>query len=314
MENDPGGLSGASSNAAVPLISYSSPLTQEVRCQVCGSSVSGLPDDAACPDCGAPVAISSRELLCNAPGPWVGTLARGAWITLVGAAIYILAVGATSNLIFMQVFGPRAFIFMDKAGVFARLIMIVGSWILTEPNPSGVGEERDGRAREFVRIALVFALLDLFLGYIATPRRMLTSLPWVRFGMLTTIGLVAVSGQVVLLRYLGRLALRIPKPLLAAIASCLGPAFGVALGAQVLLYHGEILIIQIFPPHSGAHFFVDSFDLYRGQLLAEKCLVSITIVFALLLVSLARAFRREATADKRSTASTAASVAADGGA
>jgi hypothetical protein len=299
MEENPDDISGASPNGTLPLISYSSPVTQEVRCQVCGGSVSGLPDDAACPDCGASVAISSRELLCNAPAPWLRTLARGAWITLIGAVIYVVAVGVTSNLIFMQVFGIRAFIFMDKAGVVARLIMIVGSWILTEPNLSDIGEERDRWAREFVRIALVFALLDLFLGYIATPRRMLTSLPWVRFGMLTAIGLVAVSGQVVLLRYLGRLALRIPKPLLAAIANCLGPAFGVALGAQVLLYHGEVLIIQIFPPHSGAHFFVDSFDLYRGQLLAEKCLVSITIVFALLLVSLARAFRREAVSDKR---------------
>jgi hypothetical protein len=121
--------------------------------------------------------------------------------------------------------------------------------------------------------------------------------------MLTTIGLVAVSGQVVLLRYLGRLALRIPKPVLAAIANYLAPAFGVAMAAEVVLYHGEVLIGYIFPPHSGRYFIVDSFDLYRGQLLAEKCLVSITIVYAILLLSLTLAFRREAASGKASFAS-----------
>lgn len=303
MEENSGDVSGASPNTASTIVSYSSPLTQEVRCQACGSSVSGLSDDAVCPECGAAVALSIRELLCNAPGRWVRTLAGGAWITLIGAVIYIVAMGATSNLVFARVLGTGAFIFVGRIAVFGRLIMIVGSWILTEPNPSGIGEDRDGRAREFVRIALVFALLDLFLGYIATPRRMLTSLPWVRFGMLTTIGLVAVSGQVVLLRYLGRLALRIPKPVLAAIANYLAPAFGVAMAAEVVLYHGEVLIGYIFPPHSGRYFIVDSFDLYRGQLLAEKCLVSITIVYAILLLSLTLAFRREAASGKASFAS-----------
>jgi hypothetical protein len=292
--------SGWGGSAAPALVSYSSAIAKDFDCIVCGSSLRGLEVDVACPNCGASVGQSLSEPLRNAPGGWLRMLARGAWITFAGAAIFVIGRGAAVPLT-IELLGNGVFSFLLYAAAIGKLIMIVGSWILTEPNPTGIGEDRYGSAREFVRAALTIALVDMFLGYVAPGLKMMPRSPWVRFGIKTTTGLLAASGQVVLLYYLGSLALRIPSVWLARLADFLKVTMGMALVAYVLLDQMTSLALSVAYPHSVVHLLPQWGDLFRGEYVAERCLVLFTSAYGGLLLFLALAFRREAASGKASS-------------
>lgn len=134
-------------------------LITDIACRRCSYNLRGLREDGRCPECGIRVGLSTRgDLLRFADPTWVETVARGLkiilWMILVGfiAGAAAAALSATGN---------RA------AAIPASLVAAIGSfygvWLMTEPDPSGIGEDPNVTARKVVRFTLVLGLVAQFI-------------------------------------------------------------------------------------------------------------------------------------------------------
>ncbi len=176
-----------------------------------------------CPECGTPVAMSVHgDLLRYSEPQWVKNLGLGAKLLLIGI---ILAIGLTVLGIVlgaMRMFSPvgaRAVFRLIALGV--SVVHWAGSWLLTERDPSGVGEDKYGNVRKFIRITLLFGVASAF---VESVFRFMTMPPALSasFGVITgVLSLVGVAGDWALLQYLAKLALRIPDEPLSVQAETL---------------------------------------------------------------------------------------------
>lgn len=134
----------------------------QLHCRKCRTSLAGLKSDDHCPTCGAAVAASmhSSEIRYSDPG-YVLTLRRGAAILLWGTLITLVAMALTkvdeagdSNG--DRLLDPRIPIGFIWGGM---LIYSIGTWLLTTPDPSGLGERSYGLSRKICRAMLLLATL-----------------------------------------------------------------------------------------------------------------------------------------------------------
>jgi hypothetical protein len=232
-------MSQAAPDAPVPFI----PITVEADtpCRKCGYNLRGLLTDTQCPECGVIVAASiSGDLLRYCPPDWVGTLARGAKFILAGVVVTIL--GGILAIILNAVLDPMASVVMPLTNLAGYALFVIGSWLVTTPDPSGSGEDKYGTARKLIRITLLIGVANQLL--VAESR--FVALPLTVKQIVQCIGaiagLIGIIGIVAQLQYFQKLAGRIPDPSLVARAkflkvwlpACYGTFLASSIGAVIL--------------------------------------------------------------------------------
>ncbi len=171
---------------------------------------------------------------------WLRKLQSGVKLILWSIVVAILG---TVGVLILSIANPALRELTPVVSIISGIMGLIGAWWLTEPDPSGVGEDKYGTSRQIIRVALVVGLCNTFLTLIQQtsvfppPARMI-------FGVVTLIaGLVGVVGQFAQLNYLSKLALRIPDFALSDRARFLMWAIGISYG--VVIVFGAIAFMSI---------------------------------------------------------------------
>jgi hypothetical protein len=234
-------------NAANP--SAPTVVTTDIRCRKCGYNLRGLGTDARCPECGVAVAASiSGDLLRYCDPDWVALLAQGSKIIIAGFIVIFLGI-ITSIALFFAI-GPGSSV-VGPLGIFAgNVLIVIGSWLITTPDPSGVGEDKYGTVRKTIRVTLLIGAINTLIAMIvqfAPPPPMAAQMIFV-IGEVA--GIVGVVGLFAELQYYEKLADRIPDPRLSKRARFLKKWFpGLSL---VFFIGGNVmrLLIRNTPPNT----------------------------------------------------------------
>jgi hypothetical protein len=210
-------------------------VASDVPCRRCSYNLRSLNVAARCPECNAPVGVSIHGQLLRYGDPgWVRDLGRGAGLMFWGilASVVLGLLAALLNL----AFGPYV---GQTVALLGSLIQLYGVWLLTAPDPSGIGEDEYGTARKVIRVALVVGLvanvIQIFNGSASAVTANSSRLTFVLVVVTVGGGLVGLVGQFAMLRYLEKLTLRIPDDKLSRRARVLFWGYGCSLAAMVLV-------------------------------------------------------------------------------
>ena len=272
-------------------------IAQDVACRKCGYNLRGLTPSMRCPECGTAVGYSLQgDLLRFCDPNWVDTLRRGVAMIIGGVAVIFLGILVTIPLAFAVAdTNPELIvILMAAAVVVGYVLMTVGWWFLTQPDPSGIGEDQYGTARKIIRVALIVGIAQSLLALVVAFASVDEGL---MMGLSVVILLAAVVGVVGLfaeLSYLKDIALRIPDQKLSDRAHFLMYALGITYAVtQVIGVVEELTGMKARGP--GAN---QGFVCFKS--IAGICLLVFGIMFLLMLDKLRRRFR-ESTDAARAT-------------
>ncbi|MBU0640864.1 MAG: hypothetical protein KKB50_18515 [Planctomycetes bacterium] len=203
----------------------------DLACRRCGYNLRGLHRDGRCPECGTNVGLSTHgDLLRFADPDWVENLARGLNLILWGILANI--VFGTMGGIAHRFIAPAVGVMLGFVG---SLVAFYGAWLLTQPDPSGIDEDRYVTARKFIRFALLIGLLYSIGAVIVAGLNLPTLLRIILFALAGLAGLVGLAGEFAKLLYLQRLALRVPDQRAADRARFLRWAWTICYGAIIVV-------------------------------------------------------------------------------
>jgi hypothetical protein len=198
-----------------------------------------------CPECGTAVGYSLQgDLLRFCDPNWVDTLSKGTGTILWG--IVVMVIGIVLGMVIGFASGGRGTVgtvlVTAVAAIIGWIMMTIGWWLLTQPDPSGMGEERYGTSRQIIRIALIVGivnqLLNLLAGVTPPDSALLTGL-----GALQLIaGIVSVVGFYAQLIYLQKIAMRIPDDRLSGRAYTI--RWGITISYGILIVFGAIMLMS----------------------------------------------------------------------
>jgi hypothetical protein len=201
----------------------------DAPCRKCSYNLRGLTYGGRCPECGTPVGLSIHgDLLRYSDPEWLLKLARGLSFILWGILVAIV-VGIVGG-----------FVSNDPAlhhwlGIFGGAMGFYGAWLLTEPDPSGLGEAQYATSRKLVRVALAVGLGGSLLEALTATLQV----PQEASGMFALVavlaGIVAVVGEFAKFIYLEKLARRIPDEALARRARVLRWGYGMTLAVLAVV-------------------------------------------------------------------------------
>ena len=221
----------------------------ELPCRKCGYNLRGLHVEGRCPECGTPVGVSVMgELLRYSDPNWVRTLARG--VKTIIAGIVVIVLGVIVSMVVGAMRGPLEL--AQAIILIGNILMVVGAWLLTEPDPSGVGEDKYGTSRKIIRIALIAGVINTLLNLMAEA---IVLPPPVRIAVVVVgvlAGIVGLVGQFAQLNYLSKLAARIPDRALEKRARFLMWAIGISYGALLVLGGVVAIIFAVSGPPTAA--------------------------------------------------------------
>jgi hypothetical protein len=204
----------------------------DIACRKCTYNLRGLSLGGRCPECGSAVGLSVQgDLMRYAHPTWVRTLQRGVVFILVGIAVIVL--GVVVSMVMGAVNGPM--LIAQGVMLIGNLLSVYGAWLLTEPDPGGIGEERYGTSRKIIRVALAVGLGSTLIQLISERA---TSPPPVMMGLVVIAGLaglVGLVGQFAQLNYISKIATRIPDERITKRARLLMWGVGITYGLLLLL-------------------------------------------------------------------------------
>lgn len=144
-------------------------LIHDTPCRRCGYNLRGLREDGNCPECGTPVGRSVMgDLLRFADPGWLAQISSGLsmllWLILF-SILGTCVTGATGRTGAGSLFGTVVTLGLATATIIAM-------WKVTQPDPSGIGEESQFNARRIVRFiavanvtaAVMSMMIELLLG------------------------------------------------------------------------------------------------------------------------------------------------------
>lgn len=206
----------------------------DIPCRKCGYNLRALSATGLCPECGHAIDFSVQgDLLQFSPVDWLKTLSQGARLVVVG--ILLAIVGGIVASIIDSVASTGEWI-QQAVGTIAFIVMTVGWWRLTEPDPSGLGEDRYGTARKLIRIGVMTGIVEHSLDIVialADVQSRSTLLPLQLLSLaLNLMSVIALFAQLV---YLRKLMFRVPNLQLAKQAKTLIWAFAIGLPVSILL-------------------------------------------------------------------------------
>ncbi len=181
----------------------------DARCHKCRSALAGLKSTDKCPNCGINVGVSLRgpEMRYSDPA-WIGRLKLGADVAFLSTLLLALGVAVikiVSRSPDNPAVDPRISSGVTLLGGLGGILAI---WLLTTPDPSGIGEKSYGTARRLARwmpITILGALACLVLETIV-------HIPaieyWEEALAANLFGIANLVGFIALLQYLSKLALR----------------------------------------------------------------------------------------------------------
>lgn len=192
------------------MFDLSGALAADCMCRHCGYNLRGLHESGRCPECGTPVGASIRgDLLQFADPQWVEKVARGLtiimWMILVGYVFGLL-------ISFLGLVSPAAFAIL---GLATASLSYYGAWLMTTPDPSGVGEFGQWNARKIIRVTLIVGMLGQFCTSMAQSFPVALGLFGVFVAGAIVLALVGIAGEFAKFCYYEGLARRIPDESLA---------------------------------------------------------------------------------------------------
>ena len=282
----------------VPNADVDSAVAADVPCRKCGYNLRGLPAAGRCPECGSAVGLSVHgDLLRFSDPAWVLKLRRGAKFIVYGVATIFLGLILTVVLAFVLAeLAPQVVpILMSVFAIAGYGLILGGTWQLTEPDPSGLGEKEYGTARKIIRAALVIGIINLLMSLVPSvavlPPPVRVAFQIISFAA----GIAAVVGFVAQLHYLRKLSLRIPDPVLADRAQSLKYGIGITHGMLLLL---TVMVSIADGPGAGA---VQVLGCLSGVI--GLVLLVLFLVYLRLLERLSARFRDEAVVAEQTWAS-----------
>lgn len=183
----------------------------DAPCRKCGYNLRGLERSGRCPECATPAAVSILgDRLCYSDPQWLDTMARGLRIILWGYLASLLANLTGAALGHSELLG--AVVIQILLQIAAAAFSYWGAYLVTAPDPSGVGESKPWNTRRFVRVALLVGLLGTVVG--APARLAGGSGPlWKALVIVVFLAsLISSVGEFFKFALLGKLAERIPAP------------------------------------------------------------------------------------------------------
>ena len=201
-------------------------LAIDVQCKNCAYNLRGLREDGRCPECGTPIGLSTRgDLLCYASPDWLDKVALGLKVILYMVVVGIIVGGLAAVL--SKLLSPML---ARSLSFLASLVSFYGVWLMTEPDPSGIGEDPNITARKVVRVALVVGLLSEPVQALLETGVTQRTVAIVLGALMIAATLVGLVGEFAKFIYYERLARRIPDDMLAKRTRFLKWALTITLG------------------------------------------------------------------------------------
>ena len=145
------------------------PVEPDRFCLACGYSLRGLLTDGACPECGTPVLRSLQgNLLKFSSRDYLAALNRGLVLVLIAiagsAASVLMAIGGG----FISIAGVGGGeIWMGALGIAQvgfSVVLVVGWWFFSTPDPAVLGHDTGDWPRRIIRITVVVSAVMAVLG------------------------------------------------------------------------------------------------------------------------------------------------------
>lgn len=155
--------------------------TEDRSCKQCGYALRGLHPSGVCPECGFPIERSLTDDRLEHSGPdYLRSLHTGVLLIIGGMvgqlAITLLLLTVTIFVIFASFGGggslPRGLevlmLIGTALGTLVTLVIVVGWWLFSAPDPAYTGRFDGSRARVVVRVSMLcVGLLTILQAVIA---------------------------------------------------------------------------------------------------------------------------------------------------
>lgn len=198
---------------AALMLDASGRLETDVTCRKCGYNLRGLLPDGVCPECATAVGRSLHgDLLRFCDPDWVQKLASGMnWIVAGIVATVALSCAGGGLAGALSIWRPGDFVLpMIAAQFIGAMILFVGYWRVTSPDPGRVQTENQLAARRLVRGTQIISLATIPLTPVLGASSTL-----IRATITIARTIVWIVGLLALSIYARQLALRIPDDKLA---------------------------------------------------------------------------------------------------
>lgn len=220
-------------------------------CRNCGYNLFGLPTEGNCPECGEPIAASRKTHLIRDANPaWSRKVSLGAKLILTGV-IGRFAAGFVLGIMTIGSLSPASQIIGAVVGLAGAAVIFVGVWFLTIADPSGRGENSYGKIRQAARIGLCIGMLSNLIGTAEAVGLIPSGMVIASVTAVLVSELIWVVGTFCLLKYIEKLAARIPSPHLQDRSELVFWGFGLSAGAMAILVFVTFLA-QLASPMGGA--------------------------------------------------------------
>lgn len=191
----------------------------DATCVICGYSLTGLPAEGRCPECGTPVEQSFRgSLLEHASPEYLARLHKGVFLILAAIIVSILAMFLNVGLSLATGGGGKVLgLTFAGVGFVTAAMSLIGWWLFSAVDPGYTGREQGTTARSVVRamviVIAVWQVVSFAYALVSTPSTAAgVAVDYLAFGIQVVAALASVIHFFASMLYVRWLAPRIPNP------------------------------------------------------------------------------------------------------